>query len=341
MNTDKKNHAPRTTHHAHIKSILVISLSCIGDVLLTTPVLGVLKDNFPSARITVLAGRIAYPLLERHVLVDRALIFDNHGVHRGWHGIVRLIRELRRDHYDMVVDLRNTMIPYFLRTRRRITAHRTHMRHRKVRGRHAIDRHLDVLADHGIPITRREMILNVPEDISMKIDIMLKDMKWLNGDKIIAILPGARNKYKEYPPEQFSAVVNTLAARGGRKFALLGDESDIQAAAQIVAAAPEVAVNFCGKLTLLEVAAFLQRSSLFITNDSGPMHIGVAVGTPTLALFGPTDAARYGPRGEKHRVIAVRKECNPCKTPTCGMDSCIGEITHDSIVQEAEKMLNE
>ena len=259
MNADKKTRAPRTTCHAHIKSILVISLSWIGDVLLTTPVLGVLKDNFPPAKITVLAGKIAYPLLERHVLVDRVLIFDNHGVHRGWRGIARLIGELRRDRYDMVVDLRNTLIPYFLRTRRRITAHRTHMRHRNVRGRHAIDRHLDVLADHGIPITRREMILSVPEDVSAKIDIMLKDIKWLNGNEIIAVLPGARNKYKEYPPEQFSAVVNALAEHGDRKFAMLGGESDIQAAAQIVEAAPEVIVTLLNPYNMF----------VYVTGDTG------------------------------------------------------------------------
>ncbi|MEW6202692.1 MAG: lipopolysaccharide heptosyltransferase II [bacterium] len=323
-----------------IESILVISLSCIGDVLLTTPVIGVLKDNFPSAQITVLAGKTSYPLLERHELVARALIFDNRGAHRGSLGVVRLITELRRSRYDLVVDLRNTMIPYALRVRRRITAHSTHLRQRKLRGRHAIDRHLDVLADHGITVTRRDMILSVPEDVSAKVDSLLTDAGLTSNNELIAIYPGAGSKYKEYPAEKLSTVVRALAACGNRKFAVIGSEADAESAAQVTAAVPEAAVNFAGKIDLLEVAALLKRCSLLISNDSGPMHIGAAVGTPVLALFGPTDADRYRPRGEQHVVIAIRKECNPCKTPICEMDSCIGEIAPEIIIEEAEKMLS-
>ncbi|MEW5944635.1 MAG: hypothetical protein AB1742_00405, partial [bacterium] len=192
--------------YRNVREILVISLTCIGDVLLTTPVISNLKAAFPGARVTVLAGKTAYPLLAEHEPADRALVFDNRGAHRGWRGVMRLSGELRRERYDMVVDLRNTVIPYFLRARYRITAHGTHLRHRDVRGRHAIDRHLDVLADHGIPVRHREMTLTPPREASSRVEAMLRREGLLNGRALIAVYPGAGSPYKEYPAEKFAAV---------------------------------------------------------------------------------------------------------------------------------------
>lgn len=322
-----------------VEKILVISLTCIGDVLLTTPVVASLRDSFPGANITFLAGKTCRHLMEDHPLVDRLVIFDNRGVHKGWKGVMRLILELRHERYDMVVDLRNTPIPYFLRARHRLTALRTHMRHRDVRSRHAIDRHLDVISDHGVPATRAEMVLQAPDEVVARAGESLRARGVPQGATLIGVYPGAGSKYKEYPPEKFSEVLRGLASSGDRWFAVVGGGGDVEAAARVAGAVPERTVNLAGEIDLLEVAGLFKQCRLLISNDSGPMHVGIAVGTPTLALFGPTDSDRYGPRGEPHSIVSVRKECSPCKRPDCGMDSCIGEIEVEDIVETAEKML--
>ena len=332
-----------TTFHRlrGIQEILVISLSCIGDVLLTTPVLRVLKDHFPDARITMLAGKTSHEIVRAHPLVDTALIFDNKGAHRDNAGKARLIRELRATKYDLVVDLRNSAIPYFLRTRFRITAHRAHLKNRNVTGRHAIDRHLDVLALHGFPITTRTMLLEIPEDTAAHVKQLMEDAGLFGHGPVIGVYPGAGSPYKLYPSDKFAHALQEIAKLSpDARFVAVGGPDDAGPAAAVTAPLGGRAADFSGKLNILETAAAVSNCDLFISNDSGPMHIAAALEVPTVALFGPTDAHRYGPRGSAHRIVWHREPCNPCKFPECGRDTCIDGIPESDIVRAAAELLN-
>jgi hypothetical protein len=323
-----------------VREILLISLSCIGDVLLTTPVMRVLKDNFPDARLTVLAGGTSHELMQAHELVDRALVFDNKDVHKGMAGKARLVRMLWQYRFDLVVDLRNSAIPYVLRTRKRITSHQAHMRNRDAQGRHAIDRHLDVLRLYGFPITTRRMLITVPDEVAARVTQMMAD-RGLRDCPVFGIYPGAGSPYKQYPSPLFKEAVAQLGALyPDAKFVLVGGPDDARAAATVAEAAPGRCADFSGKINILETAAVIRRCNLFISNDSGPMHIASALDVPTVAIFGPTDAHRYGPRCNVSRIVWRREACNPCKTPECGHDSCIGSIPPADIVSAAAEVLN-
>lgn len=320
----------------NVKNMLLISLTCIGDVLLTTPVAKVLKDNFPAAKLTMLCGPTAYPLLKDHPLVDRAIIFNSRGEHKSVKGMASLLWRLRDTKYDIVVDLRNTAMPYALRAKHKLTAHKAHLDNRAARGRHAIDRHLDVLESYGFPITCREMQLHLPEEARRNAASAIAETGQAGKTPLVGIYPGAGSFYKQYSPEKFKVVLRELASIApGAQFAMIGGPAD-KAVAEIVAeGCPERTVNYSGKLNIIETAALIKNCALLISNDSGPMHIGAALNVPTVAVFGPTDATRYGPRGGMHRIVWLKKPCNPCKSPECGLESCVNLIEEKEIVRAA------
>lgn len=340
LNEPDERAATGAAKFRNVRSILVISLSCIGDVLLTTPVVSTLRDNFPGARITMVAGKTSYPLMGRLPIADSMVVFDNRGEHKGWKGVLKLIARLRGEKFDMVVDLRNTVIPYLLRARYKLTAHKTHLRLREVRGRHAIDRHLDVVADHGIPVTRRAMRIEIPDADVRKMAERLRALGAPEGAVLTAVYPGAGSKYKEYPPAKLAEALAALGGDERNRFVIVGGADDREAAAAVAAAVPGRAINVAGEFDLYDVAALFRLCRLLISNDSGPMHVGAAVGVPVLALFGPTDAERYGPRGGRHTILWARRDCNPCKSAECGHESCIGEIEPGEIAAAAREMLS-
>ncbi len=323
-----------------VKRILLISLSCIGDVLLTTPVMKVLKDNFPTAALDVVAGPTSMPIIERHELIDYSITYENKGRHKGVPGAALLVWELRKKKYDLVVDLRNTAIPYFIRSSHKITAHRSHLKNRDAGGRHAIDRHLDVLELAGLPITCRQMIVTVPDDVNRKVTEYLQKND-LEDRVLIGIYPGAGSEYKKYPAKKFvEAMEKTAEHTDDAVYVLVGSAADAGTCAEIASAFSGNAVSAAGKLDILELGALLKRCAMMISNDSGPMHLAAALGTPTVAVFGPTDAERYGPRGGIHKIVWHREDCNPCKYPVCGKPSCINKVSAEQVADAAIELWN-
>jgi len=323
--------------YRNVKEIILVSLSCIGDVLLTTPVMENLKLNFPGSSLTVVAGPTAMPILDRHSSVDRTIVYDNKNRHRGFAGITRLVKELRTSKYDMAVDLRNTAIPYFLRSRYKITSYRAHIKNNDANGRHAIDRHLDVLEMAEINVMTRRISVTLPPDVVDHVESFIEGTG-LGGMKLAAVYPEAGSLYKRYPSELFEEALRMLDSDSDTHFLAVGAEDDRETCENLASAMDGRMTSIAGRLDILELGALLQKCGVMISNDSGPMHLSAAVGTPTVALFGPTDANRYGPRGDSHRILWHREECNPCKYPVCGRESCINKIPPASVARAASEI---
>ena len=328
------------TGFKNVNKILLISLSCIGDVILTTPVMKALKDNFPGAKLTVVVGPTAAPLLKCHDWVDSIIVYENKGRHAGLGGAARLVGELRCSKYDLVVDLRNSAITYFLRARYRVAAHGAHIKNQKLQKRHAIDRHLDVLESAHIHPTTRDMLITIPPDAEKKVAAVLKARGMEAGGNLIAIYPGAGSPHKLYPVEKFQAVLGMLKEKDDNRYAVIGSEADRPICEALAREAGGRAVSLAGELDILETGALLQKCRLLISNDSGPMHLAAAIGIPVVAIFGPTNADRYGPRGDNHRIVWRREPCNPCKSPECGHESCINEIPPETVAEAARRLLD-
>ncbi|MDX1764300.1 MAG: glycosyltransferase family 9 protein, partial [bacterium] len=147
--------------------------------------------------------------------------------------------------------------------------------------------------------------------------------------------------YKRWPVARFAELADLLVERLAARVLIVGDERERALGARLAAAMKRPAVDLCGKLNLLELAALLQESDLMVTNDTGPMHLSAAVGTPVVALFGPTRPSRYGPYGPEgfHVSLQGRASCSPCTRFDCGERTCMNDIAPGQVLEKVASRL--
>jgi ADP-heptose:LPS heptosyltransferase len=263
--------------------ILLITLSNIGDAVMTTPVLEALHRRYPQAVIDIVTDARASELFA-HCPYRGAIL--NKDKRAGWRGTLALVRQLRNTHYDLVVDLRTDGLTLLLRARQRLTRRKARMP-----GYHAVERHFGVVADHldntDIPATR--LWLSPAEQ-----EFARQQLSALPGQRWLALAPGARWQPKRWPTQNFQALVEQLQSEFDAVI-LLGDSSEMAICADLGKDLSLPVINLAGKTNLLQTAAILEQARLFVGNDSGPGHMAAATGTPTVTLFGPGEPARYHP----------------------------------------------
>lgn len=267
--------------------ILFISLSNIGDAVMTTPVLQALHDRFPEARIDIVGDVRSSELFRYCPCRDRILHKDK----RGWlRGGPALIRELRRRRYQLVVDLRTDGLAWFLRADKRLTKHRA--RHYGV---HAVERYMGVIRSlHGDrPIPACKVWLN--DTVRKEAQERLGEF---SGRRLIGLGPGANWHGKIWPPENFVCLIEKVCSRFDGVI-LLGNAEDSKRSEVISEQAGIDCLDFCGRTSLLEAAALLEKVSVFVGNDSGLGHMASGVDTATLTLFGPGRPDVYRPWSER------------------------------------------
>lgn len=272
----------RDTPGAGLK-ILFVTHTRIGDAVLSSGLLRHLVDRYPNAHFTIACGPLAAslfaatPRLERIILVAKKP-FDLH-----W---LSLWKELRGTVWDIVVDLRRSALAYLIPVRARYIVGPI------APGIHHVE-HLRALlpeAEAAAPS------LFVTDHHRARAALLIPD-----GAPVLAIAPVAATEAKTWPPERFSVLVSQLTGDGGPcagwRIALFGGPGDEVRAAPLVSAMGRECIKIFSEMDLLSVYAALGRCGAFIGNDSGLSHLAAAAGIPVLALFGPTDPARYGPWG--------------------------------------------
>lgn len=320
-----------------LKKILVFSFSFIGDAVLSTAVIQPLRKHFPNAHITFLVGPRAFDLLATEPDIDATLVYDNRGEHAGWKGRLRLIKTLRRDKFDLVVNLRDSL------TARCIGAEHWGM----VRGesnRHAVTRYLEVLQRHGIDTTDAHPHLQLTEDEQTMAHCFLTKAGITSERLLIGIHPGGNWVYKLWDAKNYALVANTLCKEQNAAILLFAGPSERALQTQIseMMDIPPILVK---TENLRHLAALISTCDVYIGNDTGPMHIASAVDTPVVALFGSTNPIRSGPYGEKHTVLqsGIDLGCNPCHPGRhpggCGAGSCevLAGITAEQVLATVER----
>lgn len=307
-------------------SLLVVTLSNIGDGVLTTPVIARLRALFPSARMTVVAGPKVASLLEGSRQIDRLLVYDKRA---GWAHKLKLVRQLREDFYDLVVDLRNSAIPYLVRAEHRSPVVRFH---RKLRAR---ERHLEVLEMTRLPAPAAPGISEEPRfDFFSKEEAMALEGKLksagesLSGNWIVAA-PGAGSEAKRWRIDGFSEVVRRLLEDPSVSVAVVGDAGEASLGETLCGAGPKRVVNLAGKISLRQTAALISDARLVLTNDSAVMHLAHELGRPVVALFGPTDPEVYGRESPIWKILS--------KTPPASFQ----EITADEVFTACREVLEQ
>jgi ADP-heptose:LPS heptosyltransferase len=263
--------------------VLLVGLSNIGDAVLTTPVLNALHQLFPDAPLDIVADRRSADVYEPCPFRRTVFYKEKRTLLRGLPG---LLRQLRRERYELVVDLRTDFLAYLVRARARLAKWRA-----QPYGPHAVERHMGVIASlYGAQALPAGSVWPGPEHHAAAARALAAGVRWLG------IGPGARWPPKIWPAPRYVELIAALRTEFGG-VALFGDRADAGAARAIAAASSLPCVDLCGRTTVLEAAATLGRCACFVGNDSGLGHLAAAMGTPTLTLFGPGDPARYRPWG--------------------------------------------
>ncbi|MFA5794744.1 MAG: glycosyltransferase family 9 protein [Candidatus Brocadiia bacterium] len=358
-----------------IKSILVLRLGGIGDVVMATPVFRALKAHFSNARITLLSEEPGAEVVRGAPYVDELLPFRELYTYRrkslmalpmnikSFIEELRLAKTLLQRRYDIFVDLhmlygfknaiRPMMIGCFSRAPIRVgldTDRHSLLMNIRVpdsafRMRHLVDRSLDVIGALGVDTSNRQTEVWITEaDRKFARELLDKNID-LNDKLLIGIHAGA-NPWalvrQSWPLERFAAVADILSEKYGAKIVFTGGRSEISLIEQATLLMKKKPFIAAGLTTLKQAAALMERCHLFISNDTGPMHMAVAMKTPTIGIFGPGNWPALGTYAPETNFIMVRKDidCWPCHNLKCATRACMERIAVDDVVSAAGKQIS-
>lgn len=314
-----------------VKRVLVITLSNVGDIILTTPVVRALAKEFPDARIDVMTGPSGKAVFEKDPRIFKTIVYDKHlpMVQKR-----RLQLKLSKLGYDLVVDLKNTIFPLLLGPKFRTATIQRFPKSAK----HSRQKHLYRLASLGIDDLAEESYIYIPPEDEGYIAGLLKE----NGarEPIVVINAGAKSHLKRWTPEGFAEVADRLIAECNASVVFVGMDEDKEVMAKILFKMKKKPYNFVGKTNIRQLAALLKKAKLIITNDSAPLHLACAVKTKVLAIFGPTDPEKYGPTGDLDIVMSTKLSCSPCESAACKQNyECMKLIPASEVFETAKLML--
>jgi len=326
---------------ARIRRVLVIKLRHHGDVLLASPVFSVLKRAAPLAEIDALIYKETAPMLAGHPAISALHTIDRSLKQRGIAAQARgewaLLRTLRSRRYDLVVHLtehpRGAWLRHLCGARHAVARERDdagwwwrasfthHYLVPRATLRHTVETNLDALRRIGMwPGDDDKALVLVPGAEALARAAALLEAHGLARRGFILVHPGSRWLFKCWPAATTAALLGRLAA-GGWPLVLTGapDPSELALVTAIRAATRAKVVDLSAQLSLAELAALIGAARLFIGVDSAPMHMAAAMGTPVVALFGPSGEAEWGPWHVPHRVVAsTAHPCRPCGNNGCG-----------------------
>ena len=160
------------------------------------------------------------------------------------------------------------------------------------------------------------------------------------SDPVVVVNPGAKSHLKRWTQEGFAAVSDRLSGECGASIVFIGMKEDEEVVSGVISRMKNKPHNFVSRTNIRQLASLLKRAKLLITNDSAPLHLGCAVGTKVLALFGPTDPAKYGPTGEFDTFINKKLFCSPCENAVCKYNyECMKLISADEAFDAAKMMI--
>lgn len=340
---------------AQLQRILVIKLRHHGDVLLSTPVFSVLKQQAPQLSVDALVYADTREMLSGHPAIEQLFVIDRAWRDYGmWDKTQRewtLLRQLAARRYDAIIHLtthkRGMWLAWLLQPRYSIGYQGqrsgawlwqrtfTHLVPIPGKQRHTVEKHLDTLRRIGLQPdqTSRALTLVPGQDAEDRADALLAP---LHGKPFLHCHPTSRWLFKCWPAEKTAAVLNRLLANNV-PIVLTAAPSDTELAlvAQIKARLTKPIVDLSGQLSLKELAAVCARAKCFFGVDSAPMHIAAAVKTPVVALFGPSGDQEWAPWQTEHTIITSDHSCRPCGLDGCGsgkVSECLSQLDETRVV---------
>lgn len=334
-----------------IGKILIRGTNWIGDAILTIPAIESIRATYPEAHIAVLAKPWVADIYKLFSSIDEVIIYESK--YDNVRGVFRLAQLLKEKKFDAAILLQNAIeaaiisfaagIPlragYSSDGRGILLTHRV-QRNKKIKQLHQIDYYLEMVKALGCVSVNRELHLETKINRHDAQSVLQKYIPDQQKD-IIGIAPGATyGPAKRWFPARFAAVADKIARTFACRIILLGGKSDAAIAEEVRRLARTELVNLAGKTDLTEAVHLISQCGLFISNDSGLMHIAGALNVPTIAIFGSTNPATTSPAGNQSIVIHREVPCSPCLKETCPTDfRCMELISAEDVWQAAKNKL--
>jgi heptosyltransferase I len=366
------------------RKILLIKLSALGDVVHTFPVLNKLRRRYPAARIDWLVTPGIGELLRHNPAITNVIAFARDDRSAPWRlapyaAALRLVAQLRAVEYDLVIDLQGQLRSAFFaftsgapvrigfdkpradiwKTLSRTIpdearkhawqgaregswlAYTDHMALPTL-DQHPVERYLGISPMLGLDDGAPDFSFPLPQEANARIDGLL-DYYEIAKAKLVVMAPGTNWETKAWRPEAFADAARHFLEKG-LAVTLIGTDAERTVCDEVATLAPG-AVNLAGETTLSELAALISRAAICVTNDSGPMHLAVALGRPVVSVFGPTDPVWAGPYRREGSVVRAGLDCSPCylrELRRCPHNhDCMTKVSAAAVITRAENVLNE
>jgi 3-deoxy-D-manno-octulosonic-acid transferase len=344
------------------KRFLVIRLSSIGDVLHCTPVVRELKQAFPTAHITWVVGRGAADLLKANPYIDEVYVWprekwEDHMRHgrfaEAWKLWQQLRLDLRARNFDIVLDVHGLflsgMVALASGAKRRIglsntrelnSLFMTEIAPAAEHEQHIIQRYLSILQPFGIKPGSYNMTLELTKPDLDFADQFLDSAGIKPQQQLVALIPATTWAAKNWPPEYFAELADALAQHV--RVMLCGGPADRYLAQQVLQKTSAPVIDAVGQTNLPQLAALLKKATVVVTGDTGPLHMAIAMGVPTVSIFGPTNPKRFGPLVQGHSVLEAELGCRTCHKMRCRFShqQCMKDVLPQQVIQAIRPYLH-
>ena len=327
------------------RNILVIDFGQLGDVVLSLPALGAIRKKFPRARITVAVGKPGAEVIALSGFPDDTLVVDRVALRDGFKPlsifrVFKIVKEVRTKKFDFVIDLHSlsetNLLGFLSGAPKRLYSRRpgrsldylanfkpappVETDHRQ---RHLIDRYLDVVRPLGLESVERVPTLKTRAVDAVGFERILMKARADSGVPLVGLFPGAGHPSRRWPLEQFASLADFLIRNDGVRVLIFVGPEERDFMKEIRQQFPP-SVVILDQLTIPQLAAAQARLAAFVSNDTGPMHIASAVGTPVVLLLDKRAPESYLPQGDRHRVI---------------YNNIIGDITVEEVYEATRAIL--
>jgi len=337
---------------SEIHKILLIRLRRIGDIIMTTPAVTALKMAVPESQVPYVVEEPYRCLVEGHPSVDRVIAL---GKKSKLPEFLRLLRTLRKEPYDVVLDFHGGPRAWWIA----LAAKSGLKVGYKIKYRgfiyditvprgiengfiHSVENHLNLVRALGVSVDPPPGLSLPParDEEVRKIDRLFGE-NGLEGNKVVVLHISAGNQFRDWGVDNWAGLVDRLAQEPNVKIVLVGGVQDRAAEQGVKSLSSSLPISFVGSLNLLELKEMIERSSLFVGPDSGPMHIAAATGTPIVALFGPTLPVHFSPWQARAYIVAKDLSCRPCRQKKCqaGDFPCLRSITPEEVLNACRRFI--
>jgi heptosyltransferase-2 len=340
------------------KKILIINLGGIGDVLLSTPALRALKSHFPHSYVALMVVPRVAEVINDLPYIDEVFIFYKYA--KNLFKNFYTLFSLRRKHFDLAINMRSLVsdksaekIKFLLNIMKpglkvgRNTEERGYFFDIKIPEpdigtRFEMEYDIDTLKALGVEIKDKSIDFVINNRSNEKIIRLLREKGVDEKDVLICIHPGGKLSHR-WPVENFVHVISEIKKKISCRFLVSGDKDETALGKQIVNMMNNKVIDFTGLLSVRELGALIKRCNLFISNDTGPMHIAAILKTPLIAIFGSGYIERYNPAhiSETATVLYKKVDCAPCNEETCESIECLKAISPEEVIKAALYILKQ